>query len=106
MIGGMNSHILDINNYYELNHQYTIGFGRRYYTQSEANFYNKSTTYFTNQTNASHDDRLSSFNTLTYKMNLDYRDSDKISYNIGFNLYDQSTDLSVTYSSVGLKYKF
>jgi len=100
------SHTFDINNYYELNNKLTFGFGLRYYTQSEADFYNESTTYFTNQTNASHDDRLSSFNAITYKTSIDYKYSDTISYNIGFNLYDQSTDLSATYSSIGLKYKF
>ncbi|MDB2405569.1 DUF3570 domain-containing protein [Arcobacteraceae bacterium] len=102
----INSHTLDINNYYELNSKYTVGFGLRYYTQSEANFYNESTTYFTNETFASHDDRLSSFNAITYKTFLDYVYNDKISYNIGFNLYDQSTGLKATYSSIGFKYKF
>ena len=103
---GIGSHTLDINNYYELSSKYKIGFGLRYYTQSEADFYNESTTYFTNQTNASHDDRLSSFNAITYKTSLDYKYNDKISYNIGFNLYKHSTDLSATYSSIGFKYKF
>ncbi len=103
---GINSHTLDINNYYKLNNKYTVGFGLRYYTQSQADFYSESTTYFTNQTNASHDDRLSSFNAITYKTSLDYKYNDKISYNIGFNMYKQSTDLSATYSSIGFKYKF
>jgi len=103
---GINSHTFDINNYYEINSKYTLGFGLRYYTQSEADFYNESTKYFTNQENASHDERLSSFNALTYKTSLDYKYNDKISYNVGFNMYDQSTGLTATYSSIGFKYKF
>jgi len=102
----INSHTLDINNYYEIGSKYTIGFGLRYYTQSEANFYNQSSDYFTNEIYASHDDRLSSYNAITYKTSLDYKYSDKISYNISYNLYDQSTGLSATYSSLGFKYIF
>jgi hypothetical protein len=100
------SHTIDINNYYEFNSDITIGFGLRYYTQSEANFYNESATYFTNQTFASHDERLSSFNAITYNTSLEYKYSNELSYNVGFNLYDQSTNLSATYTSLGLKYKF
>ena len=100
------SHTIDNMNYYELNDKYKVGFGLRYYTQSEAEFYNESRTYFTDEEFASHDDRLSSFNATTYKLSLDYEYNDKISYNVGVNLYDQSTGLSATYSTVGLKYKF
>ncbi|MEA3354583.1 MAG: DUF3570 domain-containing protein [Campylobacterota bacterium] len=102
----INSHTLDINNYYELNDKFTVGFGIRYYGQSKAEFYSKSTTYFTNEEFASHDDRLSAFNAFTYKATLDYKYSDKISYNIGLNYYTQSTDLDAVYSSVGFKYNF
>jgi hypothetical protein len=100
------SHTIDINNYYEINNKFIFGFGLRYYTQSDANFYNESTTYFTNEVYASHDERLSSFNSTTYKTSLEYKSSDKVSYNLGINLYDQSTGLSATYTSIGLKYKF
>jgi len=100
------SHTIDINNYYEFNSKFTLGFGLRYYTQSEANFYNQSSTYFTNEEFASHDDRLSSFNSTTLKTSLDYKYSNKVSYDISFNKYDQSTGLSAFYSTVGFKYKF
>ena len=100
------SHTIDINNYYEINSKFTLGFGLRYYTQSEAEFYNASTNYFTNEQYASHDDRLSSFNSTTIKTSLEYKYSDKVSYDISFNKYDQSTGLSAFYSTVGFKYKF
>lgn len=100
------SHTIDLNNYYELNSKITLGFGLRYYTQSEAKFYSESINYFTNQTYASHDERLSGFDAITYKTSIDYKYDDKISYNASINLYEQSTDLSATYMSVGLKYKF
>jgi hypothetical protein len=100
------SHTIDVNNYYEINSKFILGFGLRYYTQSEANFYNKSTNYFTTQQYASHDDRLSSLNSTTKKISLDYKYSDKISYDISFNKYNQSTGLSAFYSTVGVKSKF
>ena len=103
---GITSHTLNINNYYEINSKFTLGFGLRYYTQSEAKFYNESTNYFTTQEYASHDDRLSSFNATTIKTSLAYKYSDKISYDISFNKYDQSTGLSAFYSTIGFKYKF
>lgn len=102
----INSNTIDINNYYEINDKFIFGFGFRYYTQSEAEFYNESIAYFTDEVYASHDDRLSSFNSMTYKTSLDYKYSDQTSYNLSFNIYDQSTDLKTTYSSIGLKYKF
>ena len=100
------SHTIDLNNYYELNESIILGFGLRYYTQSEAKFYNESIKYFTNEEYASHDDRLSNFDAITYKGSIEYKYNDKISYNGSINLYDQSTDLSATYFSVGFKYSF
>ena len=102
----INSHTIDINNYYDINSKFTIGFGYRYYTQTQANFYNESTTYFTNEVYASHDDRLSKFNSNTIKTSLDYKYNKKFSYNISFNKYSQSTGLDATYSNIGMKYKF
>jgi len=103
---GISSHTLDINNYYEINSKFTLGFGYRYYTQSAADFYNSSITYFTNEQYASHDDRLSSFNSSTIKTSLDYKYSKKLSYNVSFNKYSQSTGLDAIYSNIGVKYKF
>ncbi|HIP55501.1 MAG TPA: DUF3570 domain-containing protein [Arcobacter sp.] len=100
------SHTIDINNYYELNSKVTLGFGIRYYTQSEAIFYSKDTNYFTDEVYASHDDRLSSFNSTTLKTSVDYKYSKSLSYNISLDKYDQSTDLSAMYTTVGFKYKF
>jgi len=100
------SHTIDTNSYYELNTKFTLGLGLRYYIQSEAMFYNQSTKYFTTQQYASHDDRLSSFNSTTLKSSIDYKYSNKVSYNISFNKYEQSTDLTAFYSTMGFKYKF
>ena len=102
----INSHTIDINNYYELNSKITLGLGYRYYTQSEASFYNKNINYFTNETYASHDSRLSDFSSDTIKVSLDYKYNKKISYNISFNKYSQTTGLDATYSNIGMKYKF
>jgi len=102
----INSHTIDINNYYELNNKFTIGFGYRYYNQSEASFYNGSSTYFTSEEFASSDNRLSSFDSTTIKTSLDYKYNKKISYNISFNKYSQSTGLDAVYSNIGIKYKF
>jgi len=102
----IDSHTIDINNYYEINDKFTLGFGYRYYTQSQANFYNESSTYFTDEQYASSDDRLSSFDSSTIKTSLDYKYNKKISYNISFNKYSQSTGLDAVYSNIGFKYKF
>ena len=100
------SHTIDINNYYELNSKFILGFGYRYYTQSQASFYNESKTYFTNEQYASSDERLSTFTSSTLKTSLDYKYNKKISYNISFNKYTQSTGLDAMYSNIGMKYKF
>lgn len=96
----------DWNNYYELSSKLTIGFGYRYYKQTSASFYNSSITYFTKQKYASHDDRLSDYDTKTIKISLDYKYNNKISCNITFNSYNQSTGLKTNYSAIGMKYKF
>jgi len=46
------------------------------------------------------------FNALTYKMSVDYKINDKLSYNFGANMYDQSTGLTATTFATGIKYKF
>jgi len=100
------SHTLDSSAYYTLNKKITLGAGFRYYTQSEANFYNKNKDYFTNEEFASSDERLSQFNALTYKASVDFKYSDNISYNLGGQFYSQSTGLDATMITTGLKYKF
>jgi len=100
------SHTYNINNYYEISSKFIFGFDYRYYKQSSANFYNSSITYFTNQKYASHDDRLSKFNSSTIKTSLEYKYDKSISYNISLNRYIQSTNLKTKYITVGVKYKF
>ena len=62
--------------------------------------------FFTTQKYASSDSRLSSFSALTYKFNIEYEISDEVSFNIGANYYDQSTNLRATYLTAGIRYKF
>jgi hypothetical protein len=102
----VNSHTLDNDIYYSLNKKITLGAGLRYYTQSEANFYNKNKDFFTNEVYASSDERLSSFDAFTYKATIDFKQNDKISYNLGGQFYSQSTGLTASIITAGMKYRF
>jgi len=102
----IDSHTLDNDLYYTMKKSFTFGLGIRYYTQSEASFYNHSKDFFTNQEFASSDERLSDFDALTYKASIDFKQNDKISYNLGAQFYSQSTGLDATMFTTGLKYKF
>ena len=100
------SHTVNNDVYYSLNKSFTLGLGVRYYDQSEANFYNGSKDFFTNEEYASSDERLSAFDALTYKASVDFKQSDKVSYNLGGEFYTQSTGLDATMFTVGMKYKY
>ncbi len=102
------SHTIDNDIYIKLTEQFTLGVGLRYYTQSQAEFYHEDIGYFTDEKYASSDERLSDFDALTYKVNIDFKQNDTFSYNIGAEYYDTSTvtDLSATIFTVGMKYKF
>jgi hypothetical protein len=100
------SHTVDHDIYYALNKKVTFGAGFRIYTQSEANFYNKNKDFFTNEEYASSDERLSEFDAITYKASIDFKQNDKISYNLGAQFYSQSTGLDATMLTTGVKYKF
>jgi len=102
----IDAHTITVDNYYELNPSLTLGFGLRYYTQNEAEFYNDSPDFFTTQLLASMDEKMSDFDALSYKSSLTYTYNEKLSYDIGVNYYDQSRDLSATYFTAGVKYKF
>jgi len=102
----INSHTIDNDLYYELNKDLTFGAGIRYYTQSEADFYNESKNFFTTQTYASSDERLSSFDAFTYKASVDYKITDALSYNLGAEFYTQSTGLDATFFTTGIKYRY
>ncbi|CAA6815801.1 MAG: Unknown protein [uncultured Sulfurovum sp.] len=103
---GMNAHTLDNDVYYQLTKKVTLGAGLRYYTQTEADFYNGSKDYFTNEEFASSDERLSDFDALTYRASVDFKQNDKLSYNLGAQFYSQSTGLDATMFTTGIKYKF
>jgi hypothetical protein len=99
----VNSHTVDSHLYYEIGDSLRLGAGLRYYNQSEADFYGEA---FTTETFASSDYRVSSFDAFTYKASLDYEITKDLSYNLGANYYDQSTGLSATFFTTGIKYKF
>jgi len=102
----ISSHTISSDLYYTLNKAFIFGGGLRYYTQSEASFYNGTKNFFTNEPYASSDERLSAFNALTYKANVEFKYNKKLSYNLGAALYKQSTGLSATMFTTGVKYKY
>ena len=103
---GIDSHTIDTDVFYEFNSDWLFKVGLRSYIQSEADFYNGDKDFFTNEIYASSDQRLSSFDALTYKANVDYKISKDLSINFGAHFYDQSTNLSATYFITGFTYKF
>ncbi len=102
----ISSHTLENDMYYELNKEFTFGAGLRYYTQTEASFYNPSKDFFSNEEFASSDYRLSAFDALTYKASMDFKQSKNVSYNLGAEFYTQSTGLTATMITTGLKYLY
>ena len=99
------SHTLNTELNYEFTDKFLMGLGLRYYTQSEAEFYNGAKDYFTTQEYASSDRRMSSFDSFNYKISGDYRMSKTISVNANINYYKQD-DFDATYWGIGGKYKF
>ena len=102
----INSHTIEENAYYEASKNLTSGAGVRYYTQTQASFYNASKDHFTDETYASSDESLSQFDALTYKGSLYYKINDNLSYNLGAEFYSQSTSLKATMITTGAKYHF
>lgn len=104
----ISSHTLEGDVYTNITQDLTVGVGLRYYTQSQADFYNENIDYFTNETYASSDERLSDFDAFTYKASVNYKQNDRLSYNIGAQFYQQNTitDMSATIFTIGLKYNF
>ncbi len=102
----ISSHTINNDFYYKLNKKFTFGAGLRYYTQTQADFYNGSKDFFTNEVVASSDERLSDFDAFTYKLSVDFRQNDKISYNLGGQFYTQSTGLDATMLTTGIKYRY
>jgi hypothetical protein len=101
----IDSHTLSATLFYEIG-DFTIEGGLRYYMQSEADFYSGEKDYFTDETYASSDERLSDFDALNYKLNVDYHITSAWSVNAGAEFYDQSTGLSATTLIAGVKYRF
>ena len=101
----IDSHTLDTALNYAVNSKLMLGVGLRYYTQSEAAFYSDQVDYFTNQTYASSDRRMSSFDSINYKLSTDYRLTPEISINTNVNYYTQD-EFDATYYGMGGKYWF
>ncbi len=102
---GIDSNTLSADLFYEIG-DYVLNGGLRYYMQSEADFYSSAKDAFTDEKYASSDERLSDFNAMNYKLQVDYKVNDLLDINIGVSYYDQSTGLSATYLMTGFKYKF
>ncbi len=103
---GILSHTVNTELYYEYGDNWLLGLGLRYYKQNEADFYSESKTFFTNETYASSDRRMSDFHALSYKANARYRVNDDWSVNGGITYYDQSKHFDALYYTLGLKYNF
>ncbi len=103
---GIVSHTINTELYYEYGDNWMFGAGLRYYVQSEADFYNANKDYFTDETYASSDRRMSDFDALSYKVSARYRVSNDWSVNTGVTYYDQSKHFDAIYYTLGLKYSF
>ncbi len=103
---GINSHTINTELYYEYGDHWLFGGGLRYYVQSEADFYNGAKEYFTNETYASSDRRMSDFNAVSYKVSATYHVNGDWSVNSGISYYDQSKHFDAIYYTAGLKYYF
>jgi len=100
------SHTVDSDLYYELGDEWIFKLGLRYYTQSGASFYNGTIDYFTDETYASSDQRLSKFDAITYKTSVNYTIAKDLSLNLGVSNYYQSTGIQATYFTTGFRYNF
>ncbi len=103
---GIDSNTLDGDIYYEYNSDILLKFGLRGYIQSEADFYNASKDYFTDEIFASSDQRMSDFSSITYKTDVNYVFSEEWSANISANFYSQSTKNNAMYFMTGFRYNF
>ena len=110
---GIQSHTIGTEMYYELGSSYVFGFGLRYYTQSEADFYKSEEDinngdYFSNnrKEHGSSDERMREFDAMGYKFSTDYKHTKNLSYNLGLNYYKQKDTFNAKYYNIGLKYKF
>lgn len=102
----INSHTVDSDLYIQASSNWIFKLGLRAYTQSQASFYSERKDFFTNETYATSDERLSNFTAITYKSSVDYKISQDLTFNLGANFYDQSTGLSATYFVTGFTYNF
>lgn len=98
------SHTVSSELYYALGRFWLFGAGVRFYTQSEAEFYEAG--YFSDEEYASSDERMRAFEAMSYKVNATYKISEAVSVNVGLNYYDQQDSFNATYYNVGLKYSF
>ncbi len=100
------SHTIHTELYYEWTQHLTLGAGLRYYVQSEASFYSSRKDYFTNETDASSDRRMSRFDAYNLMLSGTYDLQNNTSVNMGMNYYDQPDHFSAVYYTVGLTYRF
>ncbi len=102
----ISSHTISNKIFYEYQKKWLFSGGIRYYKQSSAKFYSNKRDFFTDQKYASSDRRVSSFNSIEYKLGAQYHLSREVSLDVGANYYTQKKYFNATYYSLGIKYKF
>lgn len=102
----MQSHTPYLKLFDQITENVQIELGYRYYLQNKAYFYNGAADYFTDETYASSDDRLSTFNAYETTIGGTWRFMENLSYNLSYSHYEQSTHLRAHYITTGFKYRF
>jgi len=102
----INSHTLDTSLLYAYNQKLSTDFGLRYYTQNEANFYSSAFNHFTDETFASSDWRLGSYNTYDISLGVSYALTDYLTNNLELSYYKQDDDRQAITLFIGQKVRF
>ena len=102
---GIDSHTCRVVMFDELSPKLRMKVGFRYYTQTNADFYNDKVDFFTNQTDASSDKRVGSFESTDWTIGFRYKINPKLLINAALSYYEQD-DFDAIYSNIGLVYKF
>lgn len=102
----MQSHTPYIKMYDQITPDVRLELGYRYYRQSAAYFYNAEVDAFTDETYASSDERLSTFNAFDASIGLKWHMASHTSLNFSYSHYDQSTGLIAHTLISGITVKF
>ena len=102
----ISSHTLSLQMFYEASSDLIVGFGGRYYTQTQSKFYSAKRDYFTDEKYASSDSRMRVFESVNYSLSGDYSITNSLAINASINYYSQIDFFDANYYNVGIKYKF